>query len=123
MEIVEIVEEALREYNQGNWKKSIQLLKKARAEIDTHIAWNLWKLRQKEKAAVIWKEVISGKAASNTTKASSHAGLGIYYAEKGNKEKALEHAQLAQKLLPEDATINQVMNLNACGISLAKIQE
>ena len=107
----------------GNWQLSINELQAIKAEADVYIGWNLWKMQKKDEAASIWREVIFGTIANDVAKASAHAGLGIYYAEKGNKEVALEHAQFAQDLLPEDATANQNKNLNACGIALAKIGE
>jgi tetratricopeptide (TPR) repeat protein len=130
------IEEAMKEYDAGNWTVAIKILTKAKeeaepveqAEIDAYIGWNMWKMQRKEEAAEIWECMILTKAvlagvASKATRASAHAGLGIYYAEKSDKEKALEHAQLAQDLLPEDATLQQNKNLNACGITVAKIGE
>lgn len=35
----------------------------------------------------------------------------------------MRHAKLAQELLPQNATMNQAINLNACGIAMAKIEE
>lgn len=128
-EIRKDIKEAIKEYNAGNWKLSIEKLENAKAkasapevaEIDTFIGWNKWKMQEKDEAARIWTLVLSVEAAThNITKASAHAGLGIFYAEKGNKEKALRHAKLAQEL-PLNATVNQAMNLNACLISVAKL--
>jgi tetratricopeptide (TPR) repeat protein len=117
------ISEAMEDYNDGNWQPSINKLQAVKAEADVYISWNLWKMQKKGEAASIWKEVIFGTVADDVTKASAYAGLGIYYAEMGNKEKALEYAQFAQNLLPENATANQNKNLNACGITMAKIGE
>ncbi len=131
----EMINKAIGLYDKGEWNKSLELLEiafqaylvdnKTAAEIHMMVGWNYWKRGDKDLAASSWMTAmeIVAQEKDNITKASAHAGLGIYYAEKGNKEKALHHAKLAQELLPLDATINQVMNLNACGISLAKIGE
>jgi len=129
----EIINKAIELYDKGEWNASISLLEqtylwtlgdnKTGAEIEMHIGWNEWKKANKLQAATRWETVMRIPAADKITQASAHAGLGIYYAEKGDKEKALHHARLAQELLPLNATINNVMNLNACGISLAKIGE
>lgn len=114
------MKEAMKDYNDGNWNSSINKLQAVKMEADVYISWNLWKMQRKDEAASIWKEVISGAIADNVTKASAHAGLGIYYAEKGDREEALKHAQLARDFLPEDVTSQQNKNLNACGIAIAK---
>lgn len=127
----ETINEALVHYDKGEWSKAIDLLRpllnkkislKERREVLMHLGWNFWKSGNKAMAAVSWEAAL-GLGADAVTLASAHAGLGIYHAERKDKEQALHHAQLAQDLLPESATINQVMNLNACGISLAKVGE
>lgn len=129
--VKEMISKAIGLYDKGEWNAALELLEivfqaypvdnKTAAEIHMLVGWNNWKLGKKDLAASVWTTTIQIAGADNIAQASAHAGLGIYYAEKGNKEKALYHAKLAQDLLPENATINQVMNLNACGISLAKI--
>lgn len=128
----ETINKAIELYDKENWNAALELLEivfqaypvdnKTAAEIHMLVGWNHWKLGKKDLAASVWTTTIQ-IAGADIAQASAHAGLGIYYAEKGNKEKALYHAKLAQDLLPENVTINQVMNLNACGISLAKIGE
>lgn len=81
--------------------------------------WSLWRERKKDLAAAAWKKDIESNS-SDSTKASAHAGLGIYYAEKGKKKKSLYHANLAMEITPQDAIISYAMNMNALGISLAK---
>lgn len=129
----EMINEAIELYNKGEWNAAIALLRQAcsqslgdssgvgAAEIQMHIGWNYWKKSSKDLAASLWAIATQVDMADNITLASAHAGLGIYYSEKGDKEKALHHAKLAQELLPENAAINQVMNLNACLISVAKL--
>lgn len=139
--IRKMMNEALELYDKGEWNKAIEMLNAASEkaagdgnlevlrEIYTYLGWNYWKKQDKEKAQDYWLDAIDYSTCSfrtygtPITQASAHAGLGIYYAEKGDKENALRHAKLAQELLPANATINQAMNLNACGISLAKIGE
>ncbi len=131
--VIEKINKAIKLYDKGNWDQAIDLLKpmdirtlsngKEVAEIEMHIGWNYWKKNNKELAGFIWEQIRGNPDANYITQASVYAGLGIYYAEKGNKEKALRYAKLAQELLPSNATMNQAINLNACGISLAKIGE
>ncbi len=133
--VKEMISEAIELYDKGEWNKALELLEivfqahpidnKTAAEIHMLVGWNYWKRGDKDLAASSWMNAmeIVTQEKDNITKASAHAGLSIYYAEKGEKEKVLYHAKLAQELLPESATMNQSMNLNACGISLAKIGE
>lgn len=129
----EKIDGAIELYDKGEWNAALELLEiifqtcyvnnKEAAEIHMLAAWNHWKRGEKDLAASVWMTTIQIAGADKITKASAHAGLGIYYAEKGDKEKALHHAKLAQELLPENATMNHAMNLNACVISLAKLGE
>lgn len=132
--VKEQLEEAYVLYDKGEWNKSLEVLSGERhpvptraelAEIASFQGWNNWKKGEKEEAYLFWSNVafIRPEEATAVVKASVYAGLGIYYAEEGEKEEALEHIQLAHDLLPEDATIQQVMYLNSCGIVLAKIGE
>ncbi|MBU3965077.1 hypothetical protein KKG29_03520 [Patescibacteria group bacterium] len=131
--IREMIDEAIGLYDKGEWNAALELLEitfqsryvnnKEAAEIHMLAAWNHWKRGKKDLAASVWATTTQIAGADNITIASSHAGLGIYYAEKGDKEKALHHAKLAQELLPPNVTMNHAMNLNACAISLAKIGE
>lgn len=135
----EMINEANELYDKGEWIAALRILCEARSLagekisrldelvlinriIDMHEGWNYWKKGDIELAVIAW-QTATEKGSDEITQASAHAGLGIYFADKGNREKALYHAKLAQELLPEKATINQNMNLNACGISLAKIGE
>ncbi|MBU3924654.1 hypothetical protein KJ854_01825 [Patescibacteria group bacterium] len=122
---------AIELYDKGKWIAATHLLKdllqekiswKEKREIFMHLGWNYWKLGDKAEAIAFWDLALAAES-DEITQASAHAGLGIYYAEKGDKEKALHHAKLAQNLPPQNATIHQSMNLNACAISLAKIGE
>lgn len=127
------INKAIELYDKGNWNEAIDLLtpmdirtltnSKEVAEIEMHIGWNYWKKNNKELAVSYWEQVRGNPDADSIIQSSVCAGLGIYYAEKGDKERALYHAKLAQELLPENANMNQAINLNACGISLAKIGE
>ncbi|MCK5518924.1 MAG: hypothetical protein KAI61_05875 [Alphaproteobacteria bacterium] len=81
--------------------------------------WDLWRYGQKGSAAIVWEELIKSST-NDLEKASAHAGLGIYYAEKKEKDKSLYHANLALELTPSNATISYAMNMNALGITLAK---
>lgn len=130
MTVREQIEQAYYSYNKGNWDRSFEILGQIKGaaieetmEIMALFAWNYWKKGSKSEAAYYWTMVSNSKKASDVIKASTHAGLGIYCAEKGDKEEALRHIQLAQNLLPENATIQQNKNLNACGITMAKIGE
>jgi|GEM_PF-5461133 len=131
----ELLNKAHSLYDNGEWNKSLEILENqetiSRAspqeagEMGVLTGFNYWKKGERENAFYLWRNVVDEESEGWTkiAAASAHAGLGMYYAEKGEKEKALEHARLAQDLLPEDATLNQVMNLNACGITLANIGE
>lgn len=135
MTVREEIEEAYSFYDKGEWNKSLKILsgisgfakeKPTRSELAEIVSlqgWNNWKKGEKEEAYLFWSNIvcICPNEATDIIKASVHAGLGIYYAEEGNKKEALEHAHLAQDFLPEDATANQNKNLNACGITMAKI--
>lgn len=129
--IREIIDESIALYDKGKWEAALNLLRpllkhrlrrRDRCEALMHIGWNFWKSGRKAMASDCWEAAL-GKYADRITLASAHAGLGIYYATALDKAKALHHAKLAQELLPEKATMNQSMNLNACGIALAKLGE
>lgn len=127
----EKMNKAIELYDKGEWSNAIDLLRpllkeeislKERRDVLMHLGWNFWKRGDKALASTSWEAALSEEAGS-ITQASAHAGLGIYYAEKGDKENALRHAKLAQELLPQNATMNQAINLNACGIAMAKTGE
>ena len=135
----ELLDRAYSLYDKGEWSEALDLLKLLRnqemynatsielAEATVLEGWNYWKKGEKVTAEYLWQLVLTSTSTTivptRTTEVSAHAGLAICCAEEGEKEEALEHAQLAQDLLPMEATINQVMNLNACGITMAKIGE
>jgi len=126
----EQIKQAYHAYDKGNWDRSFEILEEIKGavieetmEILALFAWNYWKKGDKSNAAYYWTMVSNSKKAPDTIRASAHAGLGIYYAEMDDKKEALRHAQLAQDLLPKDATANQNKNLNACGITMAEIGE
>lgn len=130
MTVEEQIKQANYFYEKGDWDRFFEILDEVKGandqetmEILVSYAWGYWKKGAKSNAAYYWTMVSNSKKASDVTIASAHAGLGIYYAEEGNREEALKHAQFAQDLLPEDATVNQNKNLNACGITLAEIGE
>ena len=130
MTVEEQIKQAEYFHEKGNWDRSLEILDQIKGANDQETmevlalyAWNYWKKVAKSNAAYYWTMVSNSKKASDVIKASAHAGLGIYYAEKGDKKEALKHSQLAQDLLPENATANQNRNLNACGIMMAKIGE
>jgi len=127
----EKINEAIAFYDKGEWSKAIDLLSpllkenislKVRREVLMHLGWNFWKSGDKAMASTTWEAALRA-GSDEVTKASAHAGLGIYFADKGDRDQALHHSRLAQELLPKNATMNQRINLNACGISLAKIGE
>jgi len=126
----EEIDRAYRLYDKGDWNQSFKVLDRIKdsnsqetMEILVLYAWIHWKKGEKSNATYYWIMVSNSKEASDVIKSSAHAGLGIYYAEKGDKKEALKHAQFAQDLLPKEATANQNKNLNACGITMAKIGE
>ena len=137
--VTELVNEAIELRDKGEWDAARFKLERARetadetiqnidelvvafCTIDMHDGWISWKKGEKGLAEILWMKVLEN-GSDIITQASAHAGLGIYYAEMGEKDKALYHSKLAFDLLPEEATMNQSMNLNACGIAQAKIGE
>lgn len=133
-----MINEANGLYDKGKWNDALNVLREARylanekiqrldelalinRLIDMHEAWNYWKKGDIELAVIAWQTALD-KGSDEITQASAHAGLSIYFADKGDREKALYHAKLAQEL-PQNAALNQRINLNTCGISLAKIRE
>ncbi|MEA2098483.1 MAG: hypothetical protein U9P70_05420 [Patescibacteria group bacterium] len=131
----ELLSRAHSLYDDGEWNASLEILEnqeiikrasfKEIREAAVLAGFNYWKKGEKEKAFLLWINV-TGRVFEGWTRievASAHAGLGMYYAERDEKGMALEHARLAQDLLPEDATLNHVMHLNSCGITMAKIGE
>ncbi len=128
------IDSAVLLYNRGSWRDAATLIENINGatqieayEMFALIGWIDWKIGgiNKSTAVLMWNDVIKNgeEIADQTTLATAHAGLGIYYAENGNKDEALQHAQLAQDLLPENAISYQNRNLNSCGITMAKIGE
>lgn len=128
------IDDAVKLYDAGNWQLSVEklefLIEKGilagemqKHEIEVLISWNWWKMGRKQDAVAIWKRVIVDTNVYGITLSSAHAGLSIYYAEIGNREEALKHAQFAQDFLSGYATVHQNKTLNSCGITLANIGE
>ncbi len=124
-------EEAMAEYEQGNWLKSISLLVVLikfvdnlgkKSELSMNIGWNKWKLRLKDEAAEIALAILGNEKATNIAKSSAHSLLSLYYSEKpGNEDLSSEHARLAQKLTPKNSEVRHRKNLNSCGIAMMNI--
>ncbi len=130
MTVREEMDQAYWFYNKGNWNRASEVLDEMRStskqetmEALALYGWIYWKEGAKSNAAYYWTIVSNSKKVPDAIKSSAYAGLGIYYAKEGNKEEALKYIQLAQNILPEDATIQQVKFLNSLGITTATTGE
>jgi outer membrane protein assembly factor BamD (BamD/ComL family) len=107
--IREMINEAIGLYDKGEWNAAIaslyllqgnpEISVKEGREIKMYLGWNYWKKQDKDVAKSYWSDAISdyygildmdnAEKAASITKASAHAGLGIYYAPKKAKKKKL----------------------------------
>lgn len=128
----EVLDRAYSLCDKGEWDESLGILsiilgftRAELAEIVSLQGRNNWEKGEKEKAYLFWSNVafIRPGEATAVIKASVHAGLSMYYAEKGERAEALRNAQIALDLFSTDATLDQMMILKVCGITLAKAGE
>ena len=86
------------------------------------MAWCNWKQGEKTKAKNIWEAVLSHRedGCEEEILSSVCTGLSLCWAEKRNKEKAIEYKDLALSLLPREAMIG---NMRGCAIAMARAGE
>ena len=106
--------------------KRLKLTRQEEWEITNLKAWIYWKRGEKTAARNLWLAVADSRGKNKAEKEiinSANTGLGIYWAEQGNREQAIRHSQLAVFCPPEKAVIRDTINLNGCAVAMAKIGE
>lgn len=146
--VADLIKRATSLYEKGDWNDALNLLNKItesasqkkgdplnerikltfqqRWKITNLKAWIYWKRGEKTAARNLWLAVADSRGKNKAEKEiinSANTGLGIYWAEQGNREQAIRHSQLAVFCPPEKAVIRDTINLNGCAVAMAKIGE